>query len=55
MNFTIGFIVLNSSDLTNPIIPTSKDSKNSTHAKNIMKMSNNVISIMQSDVDSRVG
>jgi hypothetical protein len=51
MYLTPNFIILISRYFSDPIIKTSLKSKNSTHGKNIVKMTYYIISIMKSDID----
>ena len=46
MNFTISFVIVKSSDFTNSVISTGKNSKNGAHTKNVMKMRNDVIRVV---------
>lgn len=41
-------------DLTHPVVPTSKNSKNSAHRKYVMEVRYNVIRVMKSYVNPRV-
>ena len=54
MNLTPFFIILITSNFTTPEIKSSKNTNNSTKTQNIMKMSNNIISIMKSDIQTRI-
>src|SRR5690606_12826368 len=47
-------IINNTKHFWKPIIKCSKQRKNSPHRRNIMKMCNNIISIVQSNINSRI-
>jgi len=54
MNAGQFFVLTQPSYLPKPIIEPCKNSKNCPHRQYLMKMSNYIISVMQSDIDARI-
>jgi hypothetical protein len=54
MYLTPNFIILISCNFSDPIIKTSLKSKYCTHGKDIMEMTNYIISIMKSDINRSI-
>src|SRR5690606_2314194 len=48
------FIIFNSKNFIKLIVKSSKQCKNCSHRQNIMKMCNNIISIMQSNINPSI-
>jgi len=54
MSLPMVFRILTTSQLTYPEIEGCKNSKDSTHAKHVVKMPNNIVGIVQSYIDSSI-
>ena len=54
MNLSKNFVIGDTKNLFNSIVKASENCKNSTHGKNVVKVSNNVIGIVKCDIKASI-
>src|SRR6516164_5968851 len=55
MNLAVGLIVCPPRHLADPVIETCKNRKYGSEGEHVMEMCDDVISVVQSEIDTRVG
>ena len=54
MNLSEEFVVSDTNHLFDSVVESCEDCKDSSHGKNVMEVSNNVVSIVKGDVESGI-